>query len=37
MLNEFVPIVREQSCTGGAEPVSYNAIDAATAIAHLML
>ena len=31
-MNEFVPIVREQSCIGGVKPVSYNATDAATAI-----
>lgn len=30
------PIVREQSCIGGAKRVSCNAIDAATVIAHLM-
>lgn len=30
------PYCREQSCIGGAKPVSYNAIDAATAIIHSM-
>ena len=30
------PIVRKQSCIGGAKPVRYNAIDAAAAITHLM-
>ena len=32
MTKESVPIVRKQSCIGGAKPVSYNAIDAATAV-----
>jgi|CXWL01.1.fsa_nt_gi hypothetical protein len=35
MMNEFVPIVREQSCIGEAKQVSYSAIDAATVIARL--
>ncbi len=35
MMNEFVPIVREQSCIGG-KASELQRYDAATAITHLM-